>query len=57
MSKKHFSVKRNAVAVACGLALAAGAFAPAVAMADRHLIAYGPDSNARTTSACYKPLA
>lgn len=34
MSKKHFSVKRNAVAVACGLALAAGAFAPAVAMAD-----------------------
>ena len=37
MSKKHFSVKRNAVAVACGLALAAGAFAPAVAMAaDAH---------------------
>lgn len=34
MSKKHFSMKRNAVAVACGLALAAGAFAPAVAMAD-----------------------
>lgn len=34
MSQKHFSVKRNAVAVACGLALAAGAFAPAVAMAD-----------------------
>lgn len=34
MSKKHFSMKRSAVAVACGLALAAGAFAPAVAMAD-----------------------
>ena len=34
MSKKYFSMKRNAVAVACGLALAAGAFAPAVAMAD-----------------------
>lgn len=33
MSKKYINVKKNAVAVACSLALAAGAFAPAIAMA------------------------
>lgn len=33
MSMKHFNVKKSAVAVACSLALAAGAFAPAIAMA------------------------
>ena len=33
MSKKHINIKKSAVAVACSLTLAAGAFAPAVALA------------------------
>ena len=35
MSKKHIHAKKSAIAVACSLALAAGAFAPAIAMADQ----------------------